>query len=744
MQFITPKKYIDLLYKVFFDSRSLTRETQSWGKIKERMILIQLSIYHLLTVYSIIAIIIVFLDFIVSDLYFPESIWSQSLLISITISIGVALAVAISVCIGVAVGFTKGIAKGVTVEVILSIAFVIGGAVGAGIAFAISSDISIEPALVDFADIAFGSAFGVALGYASGVSFGIWFGSFIGLVLAIVFSMGGSVSVGMGFLPGYCFAFYSLFYWPFYMFPFVKRAGIMIFPHPKWEEDFGLPVPFMSKILLNQAAYNKIAAIKEAGFLIRNIPAYRKGAQKGLMLIAIREMKNFQDVKNIAQLREELNFIPHFDGFLPEEFDQAFQSILFFAHDVRIALNEHNDANKLLQFKKIIQKLNQFQNRMDFTKGKIGLWFGAIVSNWQFLVLVEIDRLTRDKDKPLPNPYITGNPIRPEFREVFVGRRDIIEQIQTETLRQGGAGAILFIGRRRSGKTSTLLNMGSYLSSDFIPIFADCQSPLINSSLNQFIKTIAKEIGKALDINNMNLANFNTLASLTEFIEGSQPHLFERGKYVLLCFDEFEKLSDNIIDGTLPGLPDTLRYWIQHLPNFIFLLASSHPLNEIKGIDWTDYLINVRTIPISYLDFDSALQLVTKPVSEFDLIFDPPEISALLVRRLGCQPYFLQVVMFELVQYLNERSRKTSQRKDIDIAVEKMFKTASTHFHHIWGEEIKEPERNVLFTLTHQQRLTADLEQAAKALVGKEILYKKNRSYSFCVPVLREWILKNV
>ena len=107
MQFLSPKGYWSLLRKVLFDPKSLKLEAAVWKKTTTRSILIQFSFYNLCIIYSLITILILSLRFIVSDLYFPEAIWAQSLLISITIGIVVAFSAGIVICVGLIVGVTK-------------------------------------------------------------------------------------------------------------------------------------------------------------------------------------------------------------------------------------------------------------------------------------------------------------------------------------------------------------------------------------------------------------------------------------------------------------------------------------------------------------------------------------------------------------------------------------------------------------------------------------------------------------
>jgi len=186
------------------------------------------------------------------------------------------------------------------------------------------------------------------------------------------------------------------------------------------------------------------------------------------------------------------------------------------------------------------------------------------------------------------------------------------------------------------------------------------------------------------------------------------------------------------------------RHWIQHLPRTICLFAGSHALNEIGAIDWTDYFINVRTVRISFLDFDSALRLVTEPIPRFDLQYDSGlETAKELVRRLGCQPFLLQAAMSELVNHLNTLHRKTATQPDIDIAIEKLFDSQSTYFDHIWKTVTSEQEKEVLTAIIKQKPIREQHEPAIRSLIRKEVLRREDDGLVFCVPVFREWILKH-
>ena len=59
--------------------------------------------------------------------------------------------------------------------------------------------------------------------------------------------------------------------------------------------------------------------------------------------------------------------------------------------------------------------------------------------------------------KPIPNPYIVGNPIK--TKDMFYGRQDDFDFIKRKLQAGNQSFIIVFCGERRSGKTSILFQI---------------------------------------------------------------------------------------------------------------------------------------------------------------------------------------------------------------------------------------------------------------------------------------------
>ena len=124
----------------------------------------------------------------------------------------------------------------------------------------------------------------------------------------------------------------------------------------------------------------------------------------------------------------------------------------------------------------------------------------------------------------------------------------------------------------------------------------------------------------------------------------------------LLCLDEFERLSE-VVEATGSRTPlNFLRNVLQHNTSWTLLFSGSHEPRELPDY-WSDYLINTRTLRVSYLDEDSARELIVQPVEDFTNIYDRTAIDT-IIHLTRCQPYLVQLTCYEVVELLNRDIRE--------------------------------------------------------------------------------------
>jgi len=377
-----------------------------------------------------------------------------------------------------------------------------------------------------------------------------------------------------------------------------------------------------------------------------------------------------------------------------------------------------------------------------------------LASRW--LHLVEQEQTEGRKQlasTPLPNPFVVGNPLQPRDHELFKGRRDIIAAIEEHIINPDRSTTLLLYGRRRIGKTSTLLNLPRLLSSQFVPVFVDLQEAKWHDSdvafCYQLVRSLTDELrakDASLDFGEPQLEQFKQypFTTLDEALSRIEEIARQLKKSFLLTLDEYERFEEGLKTGDLSTkILNQLRHIVQHREGITVLFSGSHRFEELHGIAWSDYLINVKTLELSFLPEQDARDLLTEPVPE--LAYHPGAIERVLTLT-HCQPYLLQAVAFELVNSLNSQNRLEAQVKDIEAAAEKVLIGAQAYFDYTWREECSEEEKAVLRALAANGATRLSISQdseAVRSLCHKDILENVDQQYRFTIELFRRWIVRN-
>ena len=162
-------------------------------------------------------------------------------------------------------------------------------------------------------------------------------------------------------------------------------------------------------------------------------------------------------------------------------------------------------------------------------------------------------------------------------------------------------------------------------------------------------------------------------------------------------------------------------------------------------LDWSDYLISVKTIKLGHLSEDEARILITNPIDDFSLNYEGGENGEVvnkIVNVTNCQPYLVQALCFELVNHLNAQQRKNARIDDIDATIEKVLISAEKYFYYIWNSECSKNEKKLLQKITKNIQINEN-EKEINSLIRKEIVEKINGGYKFKVELMNKWISKN-
>ena len=614
-----------------------------------------------------------------------------------------------------------------------------------------------------------GLFFGLVGGLGGGLVFGLVIGLGGGLASGLVFGLGGSLEKELFealklFLLGYSGLFLFIFLRPFYLpwyavqywrvrqtadpFPLFRNSPVY------WDEVIALPLPYLASWLVKLAESDRERGLAEIRFVATKRPFQRRAAQSALITLAIRELEQLDSLEKLATAGQILQFVPIDAEYVPQGFADARRRIDTIAQNARDYLTRVTAVGQMKILQELQGELHALQNAVALVGPPVGPSFQPLASRW--LALVEQEQANCQQQltfTPLPNPFVVGNPLQPRDLDLFKGRRDIIAALEEHIINTDQGPTLLLYGRRRIGKTSTLLNLPRLLSSQFVPVFIDLQDAKWRESDGVFCYQLVRTLVHALhtqasdlDLKEPKLEQFEqypftALSEALDYIEGLSQQL---KKQILLIFDEYEKLEEGLKTGKLTTeVLNQLRNIVQHREGIVVLFSGSHRFAELHTINWSDYLINVKTLELSFLPAEDARELLTQPVPELD--YQPGAIEKILALT-HCQPYLLQAVAFELVNSLNSHNKLEAHVADVEAAFEKVLIAAQAYFFYTWQEECSEEEKAALRVLAANGAKNPALPQdqkAVRSLCHKDILEDSGQQYHFTIELFRRWIVKN-
>jgi len=619
-----------------------------------------------------------------------------------------------------------------------------------------------------------GPAGGLGEGLAFGLVFGLLGGLVAGLVLGLLGGLGGGLdellfgeritaAVIVGFVSAYIPSFLLLYLRPFYLIPYAvqyrrgkkARDPFKIFRNSPvyWDEVVATPLPKLADWLVRLVHHDRKQGLKEILFVAEKRPYQRRAAQRALIAIAIEDLQRIGSLEGMATAAQLLEFLPAEAEHLPAGLSEAQRRIEAIAALAQDFLTRKTGTGQSKILADLRPEIDRFRDAMALVKPPVGTSFQPLASRWLAIAeAAEAECRRRSAFARLPNPFIVGNPLQPRDQEVFKGRQDIIIAIEENIINPAQRPALLLYGRRRIGKSSTLLHLPKLLSSQFVPVYIDCQNAKWREGDAAFCYHLAaalfsemqsRRLLDALKRPALNEFEKYPFTRLDAYLDEVEDRSRSAGKQILLTLDEYERLEEGIAASKISTeIFNQLRNIVQHRERLVVLFSGSHRFAELRAVNWSDYLINVKTLELSFLSREEAAELITQPVPMLE--YEPGLVDAILALT-HCQPYLLQALASELVNHLNTERRLVATRDDLDLAVEKVLVTAQAYFSYTWDEDCGEEEREVLRALATDEAAgcAPAYERTFLTLAQKEILERSDHRYVYTIELFRRWILKN-
>jgi AAA+ ATPase superfamily predicted ATPase len=366
----------------------------------------------------------------------------------------------------------------------------------------------------------------------------------------------------------------------------------------------------------------------------------------------------------------------------------------------------------------------------------------------------------------IPNPYVAGNPITSP--KLFFGREDVFDFVLENLVGAEQKNTLVLHGQRRTGKSSVLLQLRDrVLPQEFIPVYINMEALPDVKTMEAFLARLAYEIGRVARKRGLELevpTDFEQPATTFDrFMDAAEDAL--SGQRFVVMFDEFELIESKIAEGMDAGVLNYFRNLMQHRDSLIFVFTGTHRLQEMTRRYWSILFSIALNREISFLEEEDTQRLITEPVRD-RLEYDDLTIEK-IIRVTHCQPYLVQLICQQLVNYLNGQQRNYATINDVDEVLDQTLIAAEGYFNSIWVQSTS-PQRlalALLTTLLRPGKETATLSEVETGLADKGVVIAVPRlitvlselchrdvleertngelRYCFQIDLVRMWVEKN-
>ncbi|MEM9542959.1 MAG: ATP-binding protein [Cyanobacteria bacterium P01_E01_bin.42] len=444
----------------------------------------------------------------------------------------------------------------------------------------------------------------------------------------------------------------------------------------------------------------------------------------------------------------------------------SWRAIEAFHHVIREAKSIHNSKSKAVRAQSLARAqgdLKQILDNADELPQAEGDLILDIATTWRDAFLdISTDIGNLEILESIQIPYTIGDPVEGSR---FVGREDILQELENLWLQAKNPSSVLLYGHRRMGKTSILRNLTG--ESDLKLIYVNLQLlGTVSQGVSEVLQAIADEIAQQLHIPAPPDEAFLIFPQRTfdRYLREALKQL--DGNVVIIALDEFEIIEELIEGGHLDAkFMGYLRGLIQKDKRLAFALAGLHTLEEMTRDYFEPFFGSTYPIRVGYLNPSATRQILENPSEDFPLEYEPAAVDE--IYRLTCgQPYLVQLIGFQLVRRFNDRlfeTGKTSETKltlaDVaavtDITGADLFRNGRYYFDGVWKQANQgAPHQQALLTIlarhpqglppeTLQNELKLDeknLNKAVEDLDRHDVIHKVENHYKIVVELFRIWV----
>ncbi|MDJ0773000.1 MAG: ATP-binding protein, partial [Mastigocoleus sp. MO_167.B18] len=378
---------------------------------------------------------------------------------------------------------------------------------------------------------------------------------------------------------------------------------------------------------------------------------------------------------------------------------------------------------------------------------------------------------------PVTSPYIVGDPVEGEY---FVGREDIIRQLEEIWRNAGHMQSVVLYGHRRMGKTSILRNIAAALDCKVKVAYVNLQTVGDIEDVSEVLMLISDKIARVTDIpplpdTDFINGKFRTLERYLTLVADQLTN--NNGDGLIIALDEFETIEELIKDNKIPQtFMRQLRTYAGMSPKIGFALAGLHTLEEMTSDYFQAFYASVTPpIKVSFMTEDDTKIILANPSSKIDFPLDyTPEALTEIYALTHGQPFLTQLVGSMLVRQYNNQMFHLRQKRDPIFTIDDVkqitenpnfFTNGNYYFDGVWRQASQgaKAQQQVLQILSdypqgltcHQiyqhiinlnpvvdENLEQDLiQEALHTLQRHDVIQEKDGFWLILVELFRRWVV---
>ncbi len=435
--------------------------------------------------------------------------------------------------------------------------------------------------------------------------------------------------------------------------------------------------------------------------------------------------------------------------------------------DGQIIYQSYSRSARSLALNRALGKLTEIIQEIDCVPQAERKLVASIAESWQkklLAIATDIGEITHTQ--PVHNPYVAGDPVE---GNLFVGRGEVIKQLEELWLMRNQLQSVVLYGHRRMGKTSILKNLSNSLGNNIQVVYVNLLNlGAVSEGAGEVLITLSDAISHQLSINPPDDEALLRLPYPTfrRFIQTINQKL-KGDQGLIIALDEFERIEELIRANQLSSdFLGFLRGLLQEHPKIAFAFAGLHTLEEMTEDYFNPLFASILPIRIGFFTIGETRELLANPAEDFTLDYTPETLNE-IYRLTAGQPYLTQLIGFQLVRHYNHQVFEQGQERssiftpeDLTAVIHRsgFFAKGRYYFTGVWNQAAQDTpgQQAILKVLAEdtEGRTVSEIRRksglaveaiapALTTLKRHDVVSETEGKWKIIVPLFRQWVLEH-